>query len=53
MTLNAFMASVDETINLSHVPSHRTDKAGVRKIVDEKEKPVLSNKHFVKAKATV
>lgn len=50
MTLNAFMASVDETINLRHVPNHRMDKAGVRKLVDANEKPVLSkNKQFVKA----
>lgn len=44
MTLNAFMASVDETISLRHVPSHCTDKAGVRKLVDEDEKLVLSSK---------
>ena len=48
MTLNAFMASVDETINLRHVPNHCMDKDGVRNL-DENEKPVMTNKLFVKA----
>lgn len=53
MTLNAFMASVDEKISLRHVPSHRTNKAGVRKLIDENEKLVLSNERFVKARCCV
>lgn len=43
MTLNAFMTSADESISLRHVPSCRTNRAGVPKPVDEDEKPVLSD----------
>lgn len=48
-TLNTFMASVDETISLKHVPAHRTNKAGVRKPVKETKKPVPPPGSFVSA----
>lgn len=49
MTLNAFMASADESISIRHVPSIRTNKEGVRKLIDENEKLVLTIKQLVKA----
>lgn len=48
-TLNAFMASADEGIGLRHVPSCRTNRAGVPKPIDESEKVVPSDKLLVKA----
>lgn len=49
MTLNAFVTSADESISLRHVPSYRTNRAGVRKPIDENEKAVLSDKLLVGA----
>ncbi|XP_029317473.1 F-box DNA helicase 1 isoform X2 [Cottoperca gobio] len=40
-TLNAFMASADETITLRHVPSSRMAKSGRREIIDEDEKALF------------
>lgn len=42
MTLDAFMASVNESISLRHVPTYQTNNAGVQKLLDESEKAVPS-----------
>lgn len=49
VTLSAFMTSADESISLRHVPSHRTNRAGVRKPIHENDKAVLSDELLVKA----
>uniref|UniRef100_A0A8C9ZJ80 F-box DNA helicase 1 n=1 Tax=Sander lucioperca TaxID=283035 RepID=A0A8C9ZJ80_SANLU len=40
-TLNAFMASTDETINTSHVPCSRRGKNGLREYIGEVEKELF------------
>ncbi|XP_078099220.1 F-box DNA helicase 1 [Sander vitreus] len=40
-TLNAFMASTDETINTSHVPCSRRGKNGLREYISEVEKELF------------
>ena len=40
-TLNAFMASMDRTITVRHVPNYRLNKRGDREEIREKEKSVL------------
>lgn len=42
VTLNAFMASADQTITTRHVPSYRMNKKGDRVEIDQHEKPVLT-----------